>query len=581
MKKKTIRQLWRYLGRNRIYLIGVIFFALFGNILSLLGPLYIGQGINDLVGMGEVNFPRLGRIALLLIGLYFVSSLAQWIMAMLSNVIANKTISALRKEAFDKLSCLPLRYFDNNPHGDVISRLTNDIDAISEGLFQGITQILSGLVVIIGTFGFMLSISPLITLVVVAITPICYIIASFIAKMSSKMFQKQTMTLGELNGYVEEMIGNQKVVKAFGYEKRAERKFGEINDRLYVWGQKSQWYSSLTNPTTRFVNNIAYVAVTVFSGFLAVMQRLNIGQVSAFITYSTQFAKPINEITSIATQIQSAVASAGRVFQLLEEEPEIQSEEVKTWETCKGLVEFHQVDFSYRPDTELIADLNLRVEPGQMVAIVGPTGAGKSTLVNLLMRFYDVNNGSILVDGVDIRNIDRDCLRTNIGMVLQESWLFSGTIAENISYGKPEATREEIEAAAKEAHAHSFIMRLQNGYDTMVEEDGRNLSIGQKQLLTIARAILVKPAMLILDEATSSIDTRTEIRIQKAFNNMMQDRTSFVIAHRLSTIREADIILVMNYGKIIEQGSHDELLSQKGFYYELYNSQFEKKHQVS
>ena len=424
----------------------------------------------------------------------------------------------------------------------------------------------------------MLTISVRITCIIVLLVPVCYAIAATIAKKSATMFQKRSQSIGQLNGYAEEMISNIKVVKAFGYEDMAKENFSKMNEQLYVYGQKAQWYSSLTNPTTRYVNNLGYVAVTVIGGFLALSGGLSVGNISSFLTYSNQFAKPINEITSIMTQLQEALASAKRVFQLIDEEEESDDSQMKNLEKeIKGEVVFEHVDFSYREGVELIKDLNLKVSPGNMVAIVGPTGAGKSTLVNLLMRFYDVNQGAIYIDGTDIREIKRDDLRSRFGMVLQESWLFKGTVEENIGYGSKEVSMEQIMDAAKKAHAHSFIKRLKDGYDTMIEEDAGNISQGQKQLLTIARAMLLDPPILILDEATSSIDTRTELKIQKAFHAMMQGRTSFVIAHRLSTIEEADVILVMKDGNIIEQGTHTELLKKKGFYHTLYHSQFAKE----
>ncbi|WFR59751.1 ABC transporter ATP-binding protein [Anaerocolumna sp. AGMB13025] len=575
MKKSLLRRLWGYVGRYKALLTVVFIFALLGNTISIFTPLLTGHAIDKIVGVSQVDFKGLIHIIIQLLVLFLVSSVFQWLMSYVSSIVSYNTIHDIRKEAFEKLNTLPLKYFDGNAHGDIISRLTNDIDAISDGLLQGITQVMSAVVIIAGCFIFMLTISPIITLAVVLITPLCFFIASFIAKHSKRMFAEQSKTVGELNGYVEEIIGNQKIVNAFGYEEESLKHFNEINNRLYKAGQKAQWYSSLTNPTTRLINNIAYVSVTVIGGFLAVAGRLSVGNIASFLTYSNQFAKPINEITAIASQIQSAFASAERIFFLLdlsEDTPVLKPEESLL--DCEGKVSFKQVSFSYREEVPLIRNLNLEVDKGNMIAIVGPTGSGKTTLVNLLMRFYDVNSGEISIDGKDIYHINRDKLRRTIGMVLQESWLFSGTVAENIAYGKPEATREEIVSAAKAARAHSFIKRLPNGYDTRIEEDGGNLSQGQKQLLTIARVMIIDPPMLILDEATSSIDTRTEINIQKAFNKMMEGRTSFVIAHRLSTIKEADTILVLQHGDIVEQGSHEELLKRKGFYYTLYNSQF-------
>lgn len=571
----TIKRIFNYVGKYKVHLIAVVICAILGNTLFILSPLLTGKAIDNIIGVGKVDFQGLIPIIGILLVLYMISSFFQWLMSVISNVAANNTIHDIRKEAFDKLNTLPLQYFDSNPHGDIISRLTNDMEAISDGLFQGITQIISATVIIIGCFIFMLTISPIITLVVVLITPLCFFIASFIAKHSKRMYAAQSKTVGELNGYVEEIIGNSKVVKAFGFEQNTLERFKEMNGRLYTVGQKAQWYSSLTNPTTRLVNNIAYVSVTMLGGFMALAGRLSVGNIASFLTYSNQFAKPINEITSITSQIQSAIASAERVFALLDQEPEpeILKPEVNL-ENCKGAVTFKHINFSYRSEVPLILDFNLQVNKGQTIAIVGPTGAGKTTLVNLLMNFYQVNSGEIEIDGKNIYYINRDKLRKSFGMVLQESWLFSGTIAENIAYGKPEATREEIIAAAKASWAHSFIKRLPHGYDTHIDEDGGNLSQGQKQLLTIARVMIMNPPMLVLDEATSSIDTRTEINIQKAFHKMMEGRTSFVIAHRLSTIKEADVILVLQNGNIVEQGNHEELLNKKGFYHKLYYSQF-------
>lgn len=575
MKNSTIKRIFSYVGKYKVHLIAVVICAILGNTLFILSPLLTGKAIDYIIGAGQVDFQGLIRIISSLLVIYIISSIFQWLMSVISNVAANNTIHDIRREAFNKLNTLPLRYFDSTPHGDMISRLTNDIEAISDGLFQGMTQIISAVVIIVGCFIFMLTISPIITLVVVLITPLCFFIASFIAKHSKRMYAAQTETVGELNGYVEEMIGNNKVVKAFGFEQNTLEHFKEINSRLYTVGQKAQWYSSLTNPTTRLVNNIAYVSVTMIGGFMALAGRLSVGNIASFLTYSNQFAKPINEITAITSQIQLAIASAERIFALLDQEPErsaLKPEE--NLENCQGEVTFKDVKFSYSPEVPLIENFNLQVKKGQTVAIVGPTGAGKTTLVNLLMNFYQVNSGEIQIDGKNIYYIHRDKLRKSIGMVLQDSWLFSGTIAENIAYGKPGASREEIKEAAKASWAHSFIKRLPNGYDTLIDEEGSNLSQGQKQLLTIARAMIMDPPMLVLDEATSSIDTRTEINIQKAFHKMMEGRTSFVIAHRLSTIKEADVILVLKNGNIVEQGKHEELLKQKGFYHKLYYSQF-------
>lgn len=577
MKNKTLSRILKYVSKYKVYIFIVMLCALFGNVLTILGPTIVGKGIDNIVEARKVNFNNLSKIIAILAAIYAISAFFQWLLSIITNIIANKTVRDIRQEAFDKLSSLPLKYFDGNPHGDIMSRLTNDIDNISEGLLQGITQLFSGIVTILGSVILMLMLSPKITIVIILMTPPCFFIASFITRNSNKMFKEQQRTVGELNGYIEEIIGSQKIVKAFGYEEESQKKFREINARLYKCGRLAQFYSSLTNPSTRLVNNISYILVGVVGGLLAAAGNLSVGKISSFLTYSTQFSQPINNITSVATQLQAAIASAERVFAIIDEpsEPE-ENEKTPVLKNCEGDIRFENVAFSYKKDVPLIKNLNVDVKQGSTIAIVGPTGAGKTTIVNLLMRFYDINNGSIYIDGTEIHSITRDSLRRSFGMVLQETWLFSGTVKDNIAYGKPGATMEEIENAAKAAHIHSFIKRLPKGYDTIISEGGGNLSQGQRQLLTIARAILVNPPMLILDEATSSIDTRTEINIQKAFLNMMKGRTSFIIAHRLSTIREADLILVMKNGEIIEQGNHKELLNKGSFYANLYNIQFEQ-----
>lgn len=575
MKQKTIRRIWTYVGKYKRLLAFVFLCAVIGNTLSILTPLLMGKAIDQMIGVGKVEYKKLLYIITIMIIIYILSSLFQWLMSVVSNVASNNTIKDIRRDAYNKLNQLPLKFYDNTPHGDIISRLTSDIDAIADGLFQGITQIMSAIVLIIGCFIFMLTISPLITLVVVVITPLCFIIASFISKYSKRMYMSQSKVVGELNSYVSEMIENQMIVKSFQYEDRSNTIFQEINARLYEVGQKAQWYSSLTNPTTRFINNIAYVGVTVLGALFILLGKLSIGSVASFLTYATQFAKPINEITSLTSQIQSAFASAERIFLLLDEEEESSFEGREEELKCvEGNVSFEQVEFSYTNDIPLIKNLNISISKGQMVAIVGPTGSGKTTLVNLLMKFYDLKSGVIKIDEKSINHIRRKNLRQTIGMVLQDSWLFKGSILDNIAYGKEDASRDEIILAAKDANAHSFIIRLKNGYDTIIDEDGGNLSQGEKQLLTIARVMLMDPPMLILDEATSSIDTRTELKIQNAFQKIMKGRTSFVIAHRLSTIKEADIILVLKDGDIIEQGNHKDLLAMEGFYHTLYHSQF-------
>lgn len=569
---KTLSKLNSYIAGNRKYLILVIISALLANIFMLVAPYISGRAIDFIKGENNVDFPMVAKIIGILFAVYVLNALFTWGMTVFTNALSNHSIEKMRKDAFGKISKLPLKFFDGHSHGDIISRLTNDIDAVSEGLLQGITQLFSGIVTVVGSLVLMFLLDWRITLCVIVITIICIFVSKAIATNSGKMFRLQAQTIGELNGYVSETVGNLKVVKAFGYEDKSSEVFGEINARLYDCGQKAQFYSSLVNPTTRYINNLAYISVGVLGGLAALAGHLSVGIISSFLIYATQFARPINDMTSILTQLQSAQAAAARIFALGEIEPETPDEDRPELEVKNGEVMFKDVDFSYNKDKELIKDLNIVVKPGQRVAIVGPTGAGKTTIVNLLMNFYGVDKGTIFVDGQAIDSVQRDSLRKNFGMVLQDTWLFAGTVKENIAYGKEGATEEEIINAAKAASAHGFIKRLPSGYDTMITEDGGNLSSGQKQLLTIARAMLSDPKILILDEATSNVDTMTEQRIQKAFLKMMEGRTSFIIAHRLSTIREADLILVMDKGRIIEQGTHNELLAKNGFYTKLYNS---------
>lgn len=569
---KTLSKLNSYIAGNRKYLILVIISALLANIFMLVAPYISGRAIDFIKGENNVDFPMVAKIIGILFAVYVLNALFTWGMTVFTNALSNHSIKKMRKDAFGKISKLPLKFFDGHSHGDIISRLTNDIDAVSEGLLQGITQLFSGIVTVVGSLVLMFLLDWRITLCVIVITIICIFVSKAIATNSGKMFRLQAQTIGELNGYVSETVGNLKVVKAFGYEDKSSEVFGEINSRLYDCGQKAQFYSSLVNPTTRYINNLAYISVGVLGGFAALAGHLSVGIISSFLIYATQFARPINDMTSILTQLQSAQAAAARIFALGEIEPETPDEDRPELEVKNGEVMFKDVDFSYNKNKELIKDLNIVAKQGQRVAIVGPTGAGKTTIVNLLMNFYGVDKGTIFVDGQAIDSVQRDSLRKNFGMVLQDTWLFAGTVKENIAYGKEGATDEEIINAAKAASAHGFIKRLPNGYDTMITEDGGNLSSGQKQLLTIARAMLSDPKILILDEATSNVDTMTEQRIQNAFLKMMEDRTSFIIAHRLSTIREADLILVMDKGRIIEQGTHNELLAKNGFYTKLYNS---------
>lgn len=574
-KSSTLYRLLSYTKPYKMYLIGAIVSALISISLTLYGPILIGNTIDLIIGPNNVHYSKIFKILTILSISIVISALFQWTLSLLTTTITQKTVKDLRIDTFNKLNTLPLKYIDSNAHGDIISRIVNDIDQVADGLLQGLTQLFTGSITIILTLIFMLSISPIITLVVVLVTPISLFVASFIAKNSHSMFKEQSKTQGELSGYIEEMLSNQKLINAFNYENISIDRFKEINSRLYNCGVKAQFYSSLSNPSTRFVNGLVYSAVGVIGTINAISGRISIGDISCFLTYANQYTKPFNEITGVIAQLQTAFSSAQRLFEVLDEIQEIpDSINATSKTTCEGNVEISNVSFSYNKSKKLIENFNLKVKPGNKVAIVGPTGSGKTTLVNLLMRFYDVDSGTIKIDNTPINDLTKSNLRHLFGMVLQETWLYSGTIRDNIAYGKKDATDEEIINAAKQAKAHSFIMRLPNGYDTMVSEDGSNLSQGQKQLLSIARVMLVDPPMLILDEATSSIDTRTEINIQEAFDKIMKGRTSFIVAHRLSTIRKADIILVLRDGRIIEQGNHEELLSKQGFYSTLYNSQF-------
>lgn len=579
MKKKetnpTLARLLIYTRPYFGYMFTAIFCALISVAFSLLAPILIGEAVDNIVGVDEVNFNRIGTVAIYLLITVLGSAFFQWSMTYCTNKVTFYTMKDLRTQVYDKLYKVPLGFVDRRAHGDIINSVVNDIDVISDGLLQGFAQLITGIVTILGTIIFMLSINVRIGLVVIIITPISLFVAAFISKRIYSKFQEQSRIRGEMSGLIEEMIGNQKIVTTFSYEDRSQERFHSVNDRLYECGVIAQFYSALSNPMTRFVNGIVYVAVGIIGAFTAIQGSISIGQLSSFLSYANQYTKPFNEISSVVTELQSALASARRVFALLDEDEETGEEGLLEEVDCKGAVEIDGVSFSYQKELSLIEDFNLTVKPGQRVAIVGPTGCGKTTMINLLMRFYEIDGGSICIDGVNIKDMKRNTLRNLYGMVLQETWLFHGTVRDNIRYGKADATEEEIIAAAKASHAHSFIQRLPKGYDTMISEDGGNISQGQKQLLCIARVMLTKPPMLILDEATSNIDTRTEIRIQKAFAKLMEGRTSFVVAHRLSTIKEADIILVMNHGKIIEHGNHNELLAENGFYANLYDSQFE------
>lgn len=574
MKKlNVLSQLWRYMKKARFSLAGAVIFALLSGGLSLLGPYYIGQAV-DIIG--HASWSKIAYYLIFLGIIYLLSAFFMYLMNICTNALAYKTTALMRKDCFFQLTRLPISYIDSHSRGDIYSRLTNDADTACEGMLQSISQLFSGIIVILGSFGFMLALSPVITLVVLLITPISFLIAYFITKHSRRRFREQAARTGELSGFAEEMLAGMPVVTAFGYNNEAIARFEKTNQELYKCGQKAQFYSSLTNPTTRLVNNAAYVLVGVLGVFMALDGRMSVGLILSFLTYATQFAKPINEITGVISQLQSALAALERIFGLLGLEPEPDEAEKITVEpeSIRGDIQFIHASFSYVPEKPLITDFSFHAKPGSMNAIVGPTGAGKTTLVNLLMRFYELNGGQILLDGTDIKDIKRESLRSCFAMVLQETWLFNGTIRENIAYGMPQASDEEIVQAAKAAYAHDFISRMPDGYNSIITEDGENLSQGEKQLLTIARAMLLKPPMLILDEATSSVDTRTEQKIQMAFKAAMEGRTSFVIAHRLSTIQDADVIIVMNKGDIVEYGSHDQLIKKKGFYYELYNSQF-------
>ncbi len=573
--RSTIKRVLGCISRYKWGVTASLICAFITVLLTLYIPILIGRAIDCIVSEGNVDFSGMWVILKQMAVVIFLTAVSQWLMSHINNWITYRVVKDIRTQAFNKLEILPLKYVDSHSHGDIISRIIADIDQFSDGLLMGFTQLFTGVLTIIGTLFFMFYINPVIAAVVVVVTPISLFVASFIAKKTYHLFQMQSRTRGELTSLVEEMLGNQKVVQAFGHEKEAQDKFETINEELRVWGLKATFFSSITNPSTRFVNSFVYACVGIAGAFAAINGLLTVGQLTSFLNYANQYTKPFNEISGVVTELQNALASAARVFELIDEESQIPDEpDALVLTDAKGEVHLEKVDFSYNPKVPLIEDMNLLVKPGQRVAIVGPTGCGKSTVINLLMRFYDVDSGSIKVDGTDIRHITRESLRSNYGMVLQETWLKSGTIRENIAYGKPNATEEEILLAAKEAHAHSFIERMPDGYDTVIAEDGGNLSQGQKQLLCIARVMLCLPPMLILDEATSSIDTRTEIKIQKAFSKMMEGRTSFIVAHRLSTIKEADVILVMKDGHIIEQGTHENLLSQNGFYAQLYNSQF-------
>lgn len=574
-RKNVIKRILKYASPYRKSMICAMIFALLYVVLNLTAPVLIGLAIDRAVEKGNVNFNEIWQLLLMTAVTVLSGAVFQWLMGLCINTVSYMTVRDIRREIFAKFNSVPLKYIDSHPHGDLISRIINDTDAVGDGLLQGITQLFSGIIMIVCTLAFMIAMNFFIAIVVVIITPLSMFVAAFITRLSQKQFKLQSETQGEISAYINEYVGQQKLVKAFGYEDEAQESFDEINQKLYVCGKKSQFYSSLANPSTRFVNGIVTTAVCVTGAVSVINGSLTVGQISAFITYANQYTKPFNEVTGVIPQLQTALAGAERVFTLLDEPDQIPDpENTPACLPCKGRIDIDHVDFSYSPDKKLITNFDLHVAPGSKVAIVGPTGCGKTTLINLLMRFYDADKGDIRIDGTSIYNMKRDTLRSMYGMVLQESWLYNATVRENIAYGKPDASLDEIKAAAKSAFIDHFIERMPDGYDTMITEDGSNLSQGQKQLMCIARVMLCDPPMLILDEATSSIDTRTEIRIQKAFNNMMKGRTSFIVAHRLSTIKEADTILVMKDGNVIEQGSHSQLMSRNGFYTNLYNSQF-------
>ncbi len=573
----ALKKVLRYIKKYRFLVALSILLAAVTVAATLYIPILTGNAVDLIVGPGQVDFAGIFRILVQVGVIILIAALAQWVMSLLNNRITYRVVRDIRNEAFHKLQALPLSYLDSHPTGQIVSRIIADVDQFADGLLMGFTQLFTGVITILGTLGFMLSVSGPITAVVVFITPVSLLVAAFIAKRTYAMFRLQSQVRGEQTGFVEEMVGGQKVVQAFRHEGEAMERFDQLNEELRKCSLRAIFFSSITNPSTRFVNSLVYTGVGIVGALLVISGGLTVGQLSCFLTYANQYTKPFNEISGVITELQNALACAGRVFELMEAQPQVPDQpDARVLEDAAGHVEIQDVSFSYRKDQRLIEGFNLDVRPGQRVALVGPTGCGKTTVINLLMRFYDVNQGSIQVEGTDIRQITRKSLRKNYGMVLQDTWLKAGTIRENIAYGKPEATLEEVVEAAKAAHAHSFIKRLPQGYDTVIGEDGGGISQGQKQLLCIARVMLCLPPMLILDEATSSIDTRTEVRIQKAFQRMMEGRTSFIVAHRLSTIRDADVILVMKDGHIIEQGDHQSLLAKGGFYAELYNSQFDK-----
>lgn len=574
MNSKTIKRLLTYCQPYRVILVWIFILSFISVCLTLITPVLFGQAIDLLIGTGLVGFEDLLQQLIVVVIVIITGSMVQWILGQLTNKITYNITNDLRDRVFEKIHLLPLKYIDSTPHGDIIGRVINDIDLIGTGLLQSFTSLFTGIATIIGTIIIMCLINSSIAIIVIILTPLSLLVASLIVKKTHIYFKEQLDIRGEMNGYIEEMIGNQRIIKAFNYEEVNEKRFREVNQRMHISGVKSQFYGALINPTTRIVNSLVYVAVGVFGAISVLNGNFTVGLLSSFLTYANQYTKPFNEISAVMTEMQTALAASQRVFNLLDEPIEKRVNNSQKIEKIEGNVTLKDVCFSYDPNVSLIKNLNLKALPGQTIAIVGKTGCGKTTLINLLMRFYDQNSGIINVDGVNTLDMDRDYLRRMYGMVLQESWIFKGTIKDNIAYGKSDATDEEIIMAAKKARVHKFIMKQPAGYETMIDEDGGNISQGQKQLICIARIMLTKPPMLILDEATSSIDTRTELQIQEAFDAMMKERTTFIVAHRLSTIKNADMILVMDKGQIVEQGTHYDLLQKQGYYYKLHNSQF-------
>ena len=574
-QRKTISRVLAYIRPYRLKIAVMLAFAMITVGLTLYAPVLIGQGVDQIVGPGQVDYGKLWQILFTLAVVIGATALLQWMMNLLTNQVTYHVVEDIRSRAFTHLQQVPVSYVDQSQPGDILSRVVTDVGQFSDGLLMGFTQLFTGIAAILGTIGFMISLNGSIALLVVVLTPVSLFVASFIASRTFSMFQVQSEKRADMTSLVEELVGGQRVVQAFSYEERGMERFDKINEELRTCGIKALFFSSITNPSTRFVNGLVYTGVSILGAFIVIGGGMSVGQLISFLNYANQYTKPFNEISGVITELENALACAKRIFDFLEtpvEEPD--DPQAQVLEMPDGSVDIDKVSFSYRPDTPLLQDITIQVKPGQRIAIVGPTGCGKTTMINLLMRFYDVNEGEIRVSGYPVRQLTRDSLRRNFGMVLQETWLKAGTIAQNIAYGKPDASREEIEQAARQAHAHGFIQRMKDGYDTWIVEDGENISQGQKQLLCIARVMLMRPPMLILDEATSSIDTRTEIRVQQAFEQLMEGRTSFVVAHRLSTIQTADRILVMKDGNIIEQGTHEELLAEGGFYAKLYASQF-------